>query len=113
MRRPRWNMNHSSLRQSPGGSTALWCHCSSRWVLVNEPSFSVWAAAGRKKISVWASSRRRWAESTPGPAFPDLPRHTHLQCADDEPLEVGHREPVELGVRRADRGVLAHHEEAL
>ena len=49
-------MNHSSERQSSGGSIALRCHCSRRWVLVNEPSFSVWAAAGMKNTSVPISS---------------------------------------------------------
>jgi len=51
-------MNHSSERQSPRGSTACSRHCSRRWVLVKVPSFSVWAAAGRKKISVPMSSVR-------------------------------------------------------
>ena len=27
-------MNHSSLRASPAGSTAAWCHCSIRWVFI-------------------------------------------------------------------------------
>jgi hypothetical protein len=45
-------MNHRSERQSPSGSTALWCHWSSRWVLVKEPSFSTCDAAGRKNTSV-------------------------------------------------------------
>src|SRR6267378_2903425 len=55
---PRWYANQRSLRQSPGGSIALWCHCSMRWVLVKEPSFSVCAAAGKKNTSVWMSSVR-------------------------------------------------------
>ena len=77
-------MNHSSERQSPGGSTALWCHCSSRCVLVKLPSFSVCAAAGRKNTSVPMSSRaelagldlgrvapeRRASRSPPGRARP-------------------------------------------
>jgi hypothetical protein len=45
-------MNQSSLRQSPGGSTALWWNCNSRCVLVYVPSFSVCVAAGKKKTSV-------------------------------------------------------------
>src|SRR5216110_2418048 len=45
-------MNHRSLRASPAGSTAWWCHCSSRCVLVKLPLFSVCAAAGRKNTSV-------------------------------------------------------------
>jgi hypothetical protein len=61
MMRPRWYMNHSSLRQSPFGSTAAWCHWSRRWVLVKEPFFSVWAAAGMRKTSVAMS----WVRSSP------------------------------------------------
>ena len=43
---------------SPGGSIALSCHCSSRWVLVNDPDFSVMAAAGNTNTSVPMSSLR-------------------------------------------------------
>ena len=49
-------MNHSSERQSPGGSTACSRHCSRRWVLVKVPFFSTWVAAGRKKTSVAMSA---------------------------------------------------------
>ena len=59
-------MNHRSERQSPGGSTAFSRHCSSRWVFVNEPSFSVCAAAGRKKTSVPMSSVRARRTRSPG-----------------------------------------------
>ncbi len=62
-------MNHRSLRASPGGSTAWWCHCSSRWVLVKLPSFSVCAAAGRKNTSVRMSSVRSSPVSISGPSF--------------------------------------------
>jgi hypothetical protein len=60
-------VNHSSLRASPAGSTAAWCHCSSRWVLVKLPFFSVCAAAGRKNTSVLRSSVRISPVSISGP----------------------------------------------
>jgi hypothetical protein len=72
MRRIRWYMNHSSERASSGGSTAAWCHCSSRCVLVNAPSFSVWLAAGRKKTSVPTSSGVSSPVSTSGPSFQNV-----------------------------------------
>ena len=56
----------------PAGSTALWCHCSSRWVLVKLPSFSVCAAAGRKKTSVPMSSVRSSPVSISGPSFQNV-----------------------------------------
>jgi hypothetical protein len=58
MRRPRSKIQYRSERQSSGGSTALSRHCSSRWVFVKHPSFSMCAAAGRKKTSVLMSSGR-------------------------------------------------------
>ena len=61
-------MNQRSERWSSTGSTALWCHCSIRWVLVKVPSFSVWAAAGRKKTSVSMSSVRISPDSISGPS---------------------------------------------
>ncbi len=61
-------MNHRSLRASPAGSTAAWCHWSQRLVLVNEPDFSVWAAAGRKKTSVPMSRVRSSPVSISGPS---------------------------------------------
>ncbi len=51
---------------------ALLCHCSSRCVLVNEPSFSVCVAAGRKKISVPMSSVRNSPVSISGPSFQNV-----------------------------------------
>ena len=62
-------MNHRSLRCSSRGSTALWCHCSIRWVLVNEPLFSVCAAAGMKNTSVLMSSVTISPVSISGPSF--------------------------------------------
>ena len=66
---PKWYMNHSSLRQSPSGSTAAWCHCSSRLVLVKLPVFSVCADAGKKNTSVLMSSVRISPVSISGPSF--------------------------------------------
>ena len=60
-------MNHRSLRASPAGSTAVWCHCSIRWVLVKLPLFSVCAAAGMKNTSVLMSSVRISPVSISGP----------------------------------------------
>jgi hypothetical protein len=65
-------MNHRSLRASPPGSTAVWCHCSIRWVLVKLPSFSVCAAAGRKNTSVPMSSVRISPVSISGPFFQNV-----------------------------------------
>ena len=62
-------MKCSSERQSSGGSTALWCHCSSRWVLVKLPSFSAWEAAGRKNTSVPMSCGRSSPVSISGPSY--------------------------------------------
>ena len=62
-------MNHRSLRASSAGSTAWWCHCSIRWVLVKLPSFSVCAAAGRKNTSVLMSQVRSSPASISGPSF--------------------------------------------
>jgi hypothetical protein len=69
MRRPRSKKNCSSERQSARGSTAFACHCSSRCVLVNVPSFSVWAAAGMKKTSVPISSVFSSPLRISGPSF--------------------------------------------
>ena len=46
-------MNHRSVRQSPGDSAPLSCHCTSRCVLVNDPSISGTVEDGKKKTSVW------------------------------------------------------------
>ena len=62
-------MNHSSERASPAGSTALWCHWSSRCVLVKLPSFSVCAAAGRKNTSVPMASVRSSPVSISGASY--------------------------------------------
>jgi len=59
-------MNHSSERASPGGSSALSRHCSSRCVFVNVPSFSMCEAAGMRKTSVWMSCVRSSPESISG-----------------------------------------------
>ncbi len=72
MIRPRWKVNQRSERQSSGGSIALWCHCSRRWVLVKVPSFSVWAAAGRRKTSVPMFSVTSSPDSISGPSFHQL-----------------------------------------
>ncbi len=65
-------MNHSSLRASPAGFTAAWCHCSIRWVLVKLPFFSVCAAAGRKNTSVPMSSVISSPVSISGPSFQNV-----------------------------------------
>ncbi len=65
-------MNQRSLRASPAGSTAVWCHCSIRWVLVKLPLFSVCAAAGRKNTSVPMSSVRISPLSISGPSFQNV-----------------------------------------
>ena len=59
-------MNHSSERASPGGSSALSRHCSSRCVFVNVPSFSTCEAAGIRKTSVSMSSVRSSPDATSG-----------------------------------------------
>jgi hypothetical protein len=62
-------MNHSSERQSTGGSSALSRHCTSRSVLVKQPSFSTWVAAGMRKTSVPISSVRSSPLRTSGESF--------------------------------------------
>ena len=95
IRRPRWYMNHSSERQSPGARTALWCHCSRRWVFVNVPSFSVWAAAGRKNTSVRDVLGAQLARLDLGRVVPERRALDLLEVAHDEPVELRHREPVQ------------------
>jgi hypothetical protein len=65
-------MNHSSERQSPLGSSAFSRHWSSRWVLVNDPAFSTWEAAGRKNTSVPMSSVTSSPVSISGASFQKL-----------------------------------------
>ncbi len=62
-------MNQSSERQSPGASSALSRHCTSRWVFVKVPSFSMWVAAGMRKTSVWMSSVRTSPDLTSGLSY--------------------------------------------
>jgi hypothetical protein len=65
-------MNHSSDRASPGGSSALSRHWSSRCVCVNVPSFSMCDAAGRRKTSVRMSSVRNSPLRTSGMSFQNV-----------------------------------------
>ena len=100
-----------SERQSPRGSTALKCHCSSRWVLVNVPSFSVWAAAGMKNTSVPISSGREFAHLDLLRVVPEGSGLDLAQITDDEPVEVLQRLQLHAAVGRPDGGVLADHDE--
>jgi hypothetical protein len=59
-------MNQSSERASPGGLSALSRNCTSRWVLVNVPSFSMCEAAGIRNTSVWIASGRSSPDCTSG-----------------------------------------------
>ena len=106
-------MNHRSERQSPCGSTALWCHCSKRCVFVNDPSFSVCAAAGSRNTSVAMSCGAQLAGFDLGRVAPKRGALDLLEVTHDQPVELGHREPVELGVRGPDRRVLPQQEEAV
>ena len=90
-------MNHSSLRQSPGGSTALWCHCSSRCVFVKVPSFSVCAAAGRKKTSVSMSCVRMLAVAISGTSCQNVGRLDQREVAHHQPVELS--QPCALQLR--------------
>ena len=81
-------MNHSSERQSPGGSTALWCHCSRRCVLVKVPSFSVCAAAGRKKTSVRDVLGAQLAGLDLRAVVPERGGLDLLEVAHDQPVEL-------------------------
>ena len=82
-------MNHSSERASPGGSIALSCHWSSRWVFVKCPSFSMCEAAGMRNTSVWMSSVRNSPERTSHPSRQNVAvssslrsrTTSHLRCA--------------------------------
>jgi hypothetical protein len=65
-------MNHSSLRASPGGSSALSRHCTSRWVFVKVPSFSMWLAHGMRNTSVSMSSGRTSPDWISGASFQKL-----------------------------------------
>ena len=82
-------MNHRSLRASPAGSTASWCHCSIRWVLVKLPFFSVCAAAGRKNTSVPMSCVRISPVSISGPFCQKRGALDHDQVPDHQPVQVG------------------------
>src|SRR5437879_12824267 len=68
-RRASWCVNHESERQSPGGSAAFSCHCTQRWVLVNEPSISATCAEGNKNTSVLMSSLLTSPFFTSGAAY--------------------------------------------
>ena len=72
---------------SPGGSTALWCHCNSRCVFVKVPSFSVCAAAGMKNTSVPMSSVRSSPVSISGRVVPERRGLDLVEVAHDEPVE--------------------------
>ena len=50
----------------------MWCHCSIRWVWVKLPSFSVWAAAGKRKTSVPMSSVLSSPVAISGPSFQNV-----------------------------------------
>ena len=65
-------MNDRSLRASPGGSSALACHWSSRWVLVKLPSFSTCEAAGRKNTSVGIFAVTSSPVAISGPFFQNV-----------------------------------------
>src|SRR5579864_2981171 len=62
-------MNQVSLRASPGGSTALLCHCNMRCVLVKVPSFSPCPAAGKRNTSVPIFSGLSSPRSTSGESY--------------------------------------------
>ncbi len=101
-------MKWSSLRQSPLGSTAAWCHWSRRWVLVKLPSFSVWAAQGKKKTSVLMSSGRTSPRSISGASRQKLGGLGDREVAHHQPVELAHALALEGAVHGADRRVLAH-----
>ena len=106
-------MNHRSLRASPSGSSAWWCHCSQRLVLVKVPAFSVCAAAGKKNTSVPMSSVRSSPVSISGPSFHQVADSMREKSRTTSQSSVGQPQPLQLGVGRADRRVLAHQEVAL
>jgi hypothetical protein len=95
-----------------GGSTAFSRHCSIRWVWVKVPSFSTCEAAGKKKTSVRHSLRHDLAGLDLGPVLPERGALDHDQVADDQPVEVGHAQPLQPAVGRADGRVLAEQEVA-
>ena len=99
-------MNHRSLRASPGGSTALWCHCSIRWVLVKLPSFSVCAAAGMKNTSVPMSSVRSSPVSISGPSFHQVADSISEKSRTTSQSSSAMPSRCILRVGRADRWVL-------
>ena len=80
-------------------------------MLVNDPSFSACAAAGRRNTSV-RCPRSALAGSISG-ASPERRRLDLDQVAHHQPVELRQRLAVQLGVRRADGRVLAHDEVAL
>ena len=106
-------MNHSSERQSPGGSTALWCHWSSRWVFVNVPSFSVCAAAGSRNTSVAMSCVRSSPVSISGASRQNDALSISWRSRTTSQSSCAIASRCSLRVRGADRRVLAQQEEAL
>ena len=78
-------------------------------MLVNVPSFSVWAAQGKKKTSVPMSSGLTSPRANSGPSRQELRRLGHREVAHHQPVEPGASPgAVQGAVHRADGRVLPH-----
>ena len=105
-------MNQVSLRQSSGGSTAFSWNCNRRCVLVKEPAFSAWPAAGKKKISVAifsGSSSPRW---TSGESFQNAAVSVSTKSRTTSHFRFARADRCNLPFAAPTAGILPHHEEA-
>ena len=106
-------MNHRSLRASPAGSTALWCHCSIRWVLVKVPVL-LGVRGGREEEHLGRDVLgAQLAGLDLRAVLPPRRALDQREVAHDEPVELRHPQPLHARVRRADGRVLAEQEVAL
>ena len=104
-------MNHVSLRQSSGGSTAFSWNCSSRCVLVNDPAFSADPLrAGRRFLSAIFSGIK-FAALDFRRILPECGCFRLNKVADHKPFQVGQRGPLQPSVRCPHGGILSHHKE--
>ena len=104
-------MNHVSLRQSSGGSTAFSWNCNRRCVLVKRSVLFRVSGRGKKEDFRCDLSGIKLAALDFRRIFPECGRFRFHKVANDKPLQVGQRGTLQSSVRRADRRILSHDKE--
>ena len=104
-------MKCSSERASPGGSSALSRHWSRRWVFVKVALLLDVRGGGHQEDLGLDVLGAQLARAHLRRVLPEARRLEVGQVAHHEPLEVRQRAPLQARVLRADRRVLAHHEQ--